>query len=124
MKITLFLFLVQLQLCAMTQGFQDDLNLIKGKEEYPAEGAKPLKGLLKIYQKTVSEQILNDCIYDHSCSSFSQGAVNEYGIIKGLVLTGDRLMRCNRASTVNVAPIRFTNEGKIKDHWSSYSRRP
>ncbi len=82
---------------------------------------KKERGIFRIYQNHISEQILNDCIYEHSCSNFSEGAIRHFGIIKGTFLTADRLMRCNRASALYIAPVRFNNDNKIKDHWESYT---
>ncbi len=92
------------------------------------EASKPVtkpkeKGLFGFYQNHISDQILNDCIYEHSCSRFSRGAFKHHGFFKGLFLTGDRLMRCNRASAVEVPPTRISRSGKILDHWTDYSFR-
>ncbi|MFT4736833.1 MAG: putative component of membrane protein insertase Oxa1/YidC/SpoIIIJ protein YidD [Cyclobacteriaceae bacterium] len=76
--------------------------------------------LLKVYNRLFADQLLNDCIYVESCSTFSQGAIKEHGLIKGGFLSADRLMRCNRASAMDVTPVRINNEGKIKDHWDHY----
>ena len=81
------------------------------------------KGLFSVYQNMFSDQILNDCIYEHSCSTFGQGALRAYGPVKGVFLTADRLMRCNRATLTQIAPVRINDEGKIRDHWKDYSFR-
>jgi putative component of membrane protein insertase Oxa1/YidC/SpoIIIJ protein YidD len=81
------------------------------------------KGLFSVYQSVFSDQILNDCIYEHSCSTFGQGALRAYGPVKGVFLTADRLMRCNRATFTQIAPVRINDEGKIRDHWEDYSFR-
>ena len=80
-------------------------------------------GILKIYSNHLSEQIINDCIYSPSCSTFSQGAIREYGIIKGFFLSIDRLTRCNNASRLQIAPVRVNSEGKVNDHWEDYTFR-
>lgn len=79
-------------------------------------------GIFGFYSNYLSNQILNDCIYDHSCSVFSKGAIKELGAIKGVFLTADRLMRCNRASHAEMDPVRFNKEGKITDHWNDYKK--
>lgn len=98
-----------------------DMLLISSKDQVVKRDSGFFRGLLSIYDRHISEQILNDCIYEHSCSTFSQGAFSYFGIIKGYFLTADRLSRCNRASLVQVAPVRINEEGKIRDHWTDYT---
>lgn len=49
---------------------------------------------LYFYQNVISKQIGSNCPYHHSCSGFSKMCIAKYGLIKGVFLTGDRLMRC------------------------------
>ena len=35
------------------------------------------------------------CVFRPTCSSYSKKSIKKYGILKGLVMTGDRLIRCN-----------------------------
>ncbi len=56
-------------------------------------------GSMYIYQKAISEQISAQCGFTPSCSEFSKNLIQHYGLIKGVFLSADRLMRCNgRAS--------------------------
>ena len=98
----------------------DTKLLVNHQSEIHQHDGTKFKGLLKIYNRYFSEQIINDCIYEESCSTFSQGAINEYGLIKGGFLSADRLMRCNRASAMDIAPVRINDDGRIKDHWLQY----
>jgi len=50
---------------------------------------------IRIYQKAISTQDLPSCAFHPSCSRFAFAAINEFGIVKGVLLAGDRLMRCN-----------------------------
>ncbi len=74
-----------------------------------------LNGSLKIYQKVISPQFSANCLYELSCSRFSQSAIQEYGAIKGLALTADRLARCNRISATTINPFRINQQGKVID---------
>ncbi len=47
------------------------------------------------YQKIISEQISAGCEFDMSCSNFGIYSIKEFGIIKAVCLTADRLTRCN-----------------------------
>lgn len=64
-------------------------------------------GSLYVYQNFISQHFSADCLYDPSCSDFSKQAVKEYGLIKGGLLTVDRLGRCNRiaATDLNISSM-------------------
>jgi putative component of membrane protein insertase Oxa1/YidC/SpoIIIJ protein YidD len=99
-----------------------DFELIKATSEKSVFNEKDMSGLFKIYQKHVSEQLISDCIYEESCSHFSQGAIKAYGPIKGLIMTIDRLTRCSRTSYAETPKVRFNDNGKITDHWDAYKK--
>lgn len=48
-----------------------------------------------LYQRVISPAIPRRCKYEPTCSRYAVEAVREYGILKGLVLAGWRLLRCN-----------------------------
>jgi uncharacterized protein len=52
-------------------------------------------GTLYIYQNFLSKQISSNCLYIPSCSEFSKNAIREYGLMKGVILSADRVNRCN-----------------------------
>ena len=62
-------------------------------------------GLMFGYQKVISPQLNATCIYTPSCSAFGKALVGEFGLIKGVFLTADRLMRCNRAGAMEISPL-------------------
>jgi putative membrane protein insertion efficiency factor len=47
------------------------------------------------YRNTISKTRGPVCNFTPSCSRFSQAAVKRYGMLKGLMMTGDRLLRCH-----------------------------
>ncbi|MBK7133579.1 MAG: membrane protein insertion efficiency factor YidD [Bacteroidales bacterium] len=53
-------------------------------------------GTLYFYQNVLSKHISADCLFFPSCSDFSKEAIRETGLIRGTLLTMDRLSRCNR----------------------------
>ncbi len=52
-------------------------------------------GSVKLYQAIVSSQDNSVCNFTPSCSRFSSSVIRETGFLKGLLLTSDRLQRCN-----------------------------
>jgi len=64
-----------------------------------------LKGGLLGYQKLVSQQLARRCPYGITCSNFSKQAMEELGIFKGLFISADRILRCNRIGLLDVHPL-------------------
>jgi len=58
-----------------------------------------LRGLLvapiRLYQRTISPALPARCKYHPSCSEYAVQAVRRYGVLRGVVLAGWRLLRCN-----------------------------
>jgi uncharacterized protein len=51
--------------------------------------------LLRIYQIVISPVLPVQCKYHPTCSAYAVEAIRSFGILKGLVLAGWRLLRCN-----------------------------
>ena len=75
-----------------------------------------LGGLMFVYQKYISVQIGANCPFEVSCSEFSKKCIQQFGLIKGMSLSADRLMRCTRlsASDINISDIN-EKTGRVKD---------
>ena len=50
---------------------------------------------IRLYQRAVSPVLPKRCKYYPSCSEYAVQSVRSYGILRGLVLAGWRLLRCN-----------------------------
>ena len=61
-------------------------------------------GLLWAYQALISPQLSAGCIYSPSCSSYSKNLIQEYGILRGIIFTADRVSRCNRLALHDYPP--------------------
>jgi putative membrane protein insertion efficiency factor len=55
----------------------------------------PLRLLVRGYQRLVSPLLPARCKYHPSCSQYALDALKEFGLLRGLVLAGWRLLRCN-----------------------------
>lgn len=60
---------------------------------------------IKLYQKTVSPLTGQRCKYHPSCSEYAVQAITKFGILRGLVLAGWRLLRCNPWSRGGFDPV-------------------
>ncbi|MDE0087437.1 MAG: membrane protein insertion efficiency factor YidD [Candidatus Poribacteria bacterium] len=52
-------------------------------------------GLIRLYQKFVSSQDGPSCNFTPTCSRFGMACIQEFGMLRGILLTADRLIRCN-----------------------------
>ena len=52
-------------------------------------------GLIRLYQKFISSQDGPACNFHPTCSRFGMACIQEYGVVRGILLTADRLLRCN-----------------------------
>jgi uncharacterized protein len=58
-----------------------------------------------IYQRLISPAIPRRCKYEPTCSRYAVEAIRGYGILRGLVLAGWRLLRCNPWSHGGYDPV-------------------
>jgi putative membrane protein insertion efficiency factor len=57
------------------------------------------------YQRVISPALPHRCKYEPSCSHYAAQAIREFGILRGLVLAGWRLLRCNPFSDGGYDPV-------------------
>ena len=50
---------------------------------------------IRVYQRLVSPLVGQRCKYYPSCSEYAAQAITRFGILRGLILAGWRLLRCN-----------------------------
>jgi putative membrane protein insertion efficiency factor len=50
---------------------------------------------IRAYQRVVSPMFPRRCKYHPTCSQYAVDAIREWGVARGLVLAGWRLLRCN-----------------------------
>jgi putative membrane protein insertion efficiency factor len=81
-------------------------------DEAPARGSR-LRRVIRaiaiapivLYQRFVSPAIPRRCKYEPTCSHYAVDAVREFGILRGVVLAGWRLLRCNPWSYGGYDPV-------------------
>lgn len=64
-----------------------------------------LIGLIKIYQKIPGPWHYS-CRHLPTCSQYGIDAINEYGSIKGSILTIKRILKCNPWGTSGYNPVK------------------
>ncbi len=76
-------------------------------------------GLIRLYQKFISSQDGPSCGFTPSCSRFGMACIQEYGVFRGILLTADRLIRCNGSQSRHYHKDNVT--GKYIDPVSDYA---
>ena len=76
-------------------------------------------GLIRFYQKFISSQDSPTCNFHPTCSRFGMACIQEYGVVRGILLTADRLLRCNGAQAQHYHKDSVT--GKYIDPVSDYA---
>ncbi len=80
-----------------------------------------LTGVMLGYQRLMSQQLARSCPYEVTCSNFSKQAIEQFGTVKGVFLSADRIMRCNRIGLLDVSPVDINpTTGLITDSLSRY----
>jgi putative membrane protein insertion efficiency factor len=62
---------------------------------FPGLGRSAALVWIRIYQLGISSQDLPSCVFEPSCSRFAFSAIQRFGVVKGIGLAADRLLRCN-----------------------------
>jgi len=76
-------------------------------------------GGIRFYQLFISPQDMPSCVFVPSCSKFGLESVKRYGVLKGILLTSDRLQRCH---TLGLGYYQIDEETKkAKDSLNDYS---
>ena len=57
------------------------------------------------YQRFVSPALPRHCKYEPTCSEYASQALQRYGMLRGMVLGGWRLLRCNPWSHGGFDPV-------------------
>ena len=76
-------------------------------------------GLIRLYQKFISSQDKPACNFHPTCSRFGMACIQEYGVLRGILLTADRLLRCNGSQAAHYHKDAVT--GKYVDMVSDYA---
>jgi uncharacterized protein len=60
---------------------------------------------IRLYQLVISPALGARCKYYPSCSEYAAQAIGRFGILRGLILAGWRLLRCNPWSHGGFDPV-------------------
>ena len=60
---------------------------------------------VRLYQRRISPALPRHCKYHPTCSEYAVQAIRGYGILRGSILAGWRLLRCNPFSHGGFDPV-------------------
>ncbi|MEJ7825571.1 MAG: membrane protein insertion efficiency factor YidD [Solirubrobacteraceae bacterium] len=66
---------------------------------------KIVQAPIVFYQRVISPALPRRCRYEPTCSSYAVRALQQFGILRGLVLATWRLLRCNPFSHGGYDPV-------------------
>jgi len=67
--------------------------------------ARLATGPIHVYQRVISPALPRRCKYHPTCSAYALQAIDRYGMLRGAVLAGWRLLRCNPFSHGGYDPV-------------------
>lgn len=73
--------------------------------------------LIKFYQKCISPLFPAKCKYHPTCSSYALTAFRRFGFIRGFLLAGWRILRCNPWSMGGFDPVPEKFTFKVKKYY-------
>jgi putative component of membrane protein insertase Oxa1/YidC/SpoIIIJ protein YidD len=123
------------------QSLQSDLALLLKKRPAPAvfnlkneappagnfhrqvsEAKLLFSGLIRAYQIVLSSQDVSACNFVPSCSRFGSAALEQAGLLRGVLITSDRLQRCNGLPGIARHYEYLPSYGKFVDPIERYTR--
>ncbi|MDE0425399.1 MAG: membrane protein insertion efficiency factor YidD [Candidatus Poribacteria bacterium] len=94
-------------------------EVIRFNPEETSELKLAATGLIRLYQKFISSQDVPACGFSPTCSRFCMACIQEYGLVRGIFLAADRLLRCNGSQSRYYHKDEAT--GKYVDPVSDYA---
>ena len=79
---------------------------------------------VRLYQRAISPALPRRCKYHPTCSAYAMQAVERYGILRGAVLAGWRLLRCNPFSDGGYDPVSAQTLFKSRESSASAASPP
>jgi putative membrane protein insertion efficiency factor len=85
------------------------VSSVRAAPAQPGAAARALRLLVSapiiLYRLVISPALPRRCKYEPTCSSYALQAIARFGVIRGVVLAGWRLLRCNPWSYGGYDPV-------------------
>lgn len=63
------------------------------------------EAVIRFYQRFISPALPPRCKYEPTCSAYALQAIRSFGVVRGTLLAGWRLLRCNPFSEGGYDPV-------------------
>ncbi len=63
------------------------------------------RGIIRVYQATLSGHLTTQCKFTPTCSHYGLGCIQKYGTLRGGLLTTWRLIRCSPLTVGGLDPV-------------------
>ncbi|MDP9188726.1 MAG: membrane protein insertion efficiency factor YidD [Actinomycetota bacterium] len=84
----------------------------------------PLLALIGLYQRWISPAFPRRCRYEPTCSAYAAEAIRELGPLRGAIVAGWRLLRCNPFSNGGIDDVCDRSLFRDHDHRHSEPGEP
>ena len=81
----------------------------------------PLLALIAFYQRFISPAFPRRCRYEPTCSAYAVEAIRELGPVRGSIVAGWRLLRCNPFSDGGIDDVCDRTLFRGHDHAHSHA---
>jgi putative component of membrane protein insertase Oxa1/YidC/SpoIIIJ protein YidD len=103
----------------------NNTNVMQSRDQSMVAHFNPVyfafKTAMLLYQNILSPQLSKSCPYEITCSNFAKQAIEKFGLIKGIFIGADRLLRCNRIALLDLNMLDIDKEtGGIIDPLTNY----
>jgi putative membrane protein insertion efficiency factor len=71
---------------------------------------------IRAYQRWVSPALPRRCRYEPTCSAYAEQAIRELGPVRGVIVAGWRLLRCNPFSAGGIDDLADRRLFRDHDH--------
>jgi uncharacterized protein len=80
---------------------------------------------LRFYSRFISPALPRRCKYEPTCSAYAEQAVRELGVVRGMIVAGWRLLRCNPWSHGGWDPVADRTLFRVHAHsHADHGREP
>ena len=101
-----------------------EIHFLTSKSKSPLVKYNPVTlffgSMMYFYQAALSPQISAECRFQLSCSNFSKQSISRFGLLKGVALSADRIMKCNRVAMIDARPGDYDVNFRMFDTPSKY----
>ena len=95
----------QVQAAVLESVQQPDRTLVRVRPESQVNMRSVALGMIRFYKRYISPGLGSNCRFYPSCSEYTYQAIEKYGVLRGSLMGGWRIMRCNPFNKGGYDPV-------------------